>query len=74
MNEKILSTTTKIMPQWPDDRQYMKGALVVTVKERLRRLQQSCSTGKEFTMGDFAAGVPPQHFNRVEPGTVSRQV
>jgi hypothetical protein len=52
----------------------MMGPLVVTVNERLRRLQQSGSAGKEFTRGDVAAEVPPQQVTRVEPGAVGRHV
>jgi hypothetical protein len=49
------------------------GALVVTVNECLRRLQQSCQAGKELTMGHFAAALPPQPLNGVEPRAVGRQ-
>jgi hypothetical protein len=49
-------------------------AWVVTVKEGLRRLQQSCQAGQEFTMGHVAAELPPQHRNGVEPRAVGGQI
>jgi hypothetical protein len=50
------------------------GALVVTVKEGLRRLEQSCQAGKALTMGHVAAELPPQHLNGVEPRAVGRHI
>jgi hypothetical protein len=54
----------------PDDGEDACRILVVTVKERVRRLQQGVQGGKELTMGHFAADLPPQHLNRVQPGAV----
>ena len=55
----------------PDDRQYTGWALVVAVKERVRRLQEGIHGGKELTVGHRAAELPPQHLNRVQPWAVS---
>ena len=47
---------------------------IVAAKEGEARLDQSIDTHKEFTMRHFAAKLPPQHFNRIQPRAVGRQV
>jgi hypothetical protein len=54
----------------PDDRQHPGWALVVTVKERLRRLQEGVQGGKERTLGHRTAARSPQPLHRVQPGAV----
>ena len=58
----------------PDDRQHTVWALVVTVKERMCRLEQGVQGGKELTMGHLTAELPPQHLNQVQPGAIGGQI
>jgi hypothetical protein len=48
--------------------------LVEAVKEILGGSEQGLHGLKELTMGHFAPEVPPQHFDRIEPGAVRWQV
>src|SRR3954447_23313270 len=52
----------------------MLGAFSVAVKEILSRYEQCFDGFEQLTMGDFPTKVPPEHFYRVEPGTISRQI
>ena len=49
-------------------------ALIVPVKERLCRFEQSREGVKELTVGDFAAELPPPHLNGVQPRAIRRSV
>src|SRR5574341_1586954 len=37
-------------------------------------INQGLNRNKEFAMGDLTAEMSPQHFNRVEPGAIGRQI
>jgi hypothetical protein len=54
----------------PDDRQPTGWALVVTVTERRRRLEQAVSGDNALTLGNLAAELPPPPLTRVQPGAV----
>jgi hypothetical protein len=58
----------------PDDGEDAFRVLLVAVEECVRCLEQRVEGNKKLTRGDFTTEVPPQHFNRVEPGAVGRQV
>lgn len=47
---------------------------IVPVEEILRGSEQGLHALKELTMGNFATEMPPEHFNRIEPGAVGGQV
>jgi hypothetical protein len=55
-----------------DHGQNLLRALVVAVEEISSRCKQGMLCFEEFTMGDFAAKMSPQHLNRIQPRTVGR--
>ena len=57
-----------------DNREHLLWTTIITIEESLSGLQQGFEVFKEFTMRDFTPKVPPQHFNRIEPRTIGRQV
>lgn len=57
-----------------NEREHPLRGAIVAVKEFLGGSEQSLHRLKEFAMRDFTTKVSPEHFNRVKPRTVSRQV
>lgn len=58
----------------PNDRQDFPRALVVPLEKVPSRRKQGLLRLKQLTMGDLPPEVPPEHLNRIEPGTVGGQV
>jgi hypothetical protein len=58
----------------PDNRENLVGVLITPVKEITRSSQESFDRLEQLTMRDFAAKLPPKPLNRVQPGTVGRQI
>lgn len=47
---------------------------VETIEEILSCCEQGLHALKKLTMGDFPPKMPPQHLDRIEPGTVGGQI